>query len=157
MACRCPPGQLGKQVVIEKTLGQRAGCAERQPGLHATCRHVDALPPRRCEADVSSSPVTNRFWKKLPMVTLNLHLYETQQEEKSKPISRCPIHYKEDLPFDIGELMEEIEKKTGFLPNVFKCCPTGRWNSEPSLLTTVPYVTRKQASSAKLTRNSSLW
>lgn len=38
----------------------------RQPGLHATCHHVDALPPRRCEADVSSLPVTNRFWKKLP-------------------------------------------------------------------------------------------
>ncbi|XP_053424455.1 uncharacterized protein LOC128569858 [Nycticebus coucang] len=64
--------------------------------------------------------VTNRFWKKLPMVTLNLRPYETQQEEKSKAISRYPIPYKKDLPFDIVELMEEIEKKTGFLPNVFK-------------------------------------
>ncbi|OWK01238.1 hypothetical protein Celaphus_00018446, partial [Cervus elaphus hippelaphus] len=44
--------------------------------------------------------VTNRFWKKLPLVTLNLRLYESQQqEEKCKPISRYP---------------------TGFLPNVFK-------------------------------------
>ena len=65
--------------------------------------------------------VTNKFWKKLPLVTLNLRLYEfQQQEEKSKPISRYPIPYKKDLPFDILELMEEIEKKTGFLPNVFK-------------------------------------
>lgn len=45
------------------------------------------------------------------MVTLNLRLYETQQEEKFKPISRYPIPYKKDLPFDIVELMEEIENK----------------------------------------------
>lgn len=45
------------------------------------------------------------------MVTLNLRLYETQQEEKSKPISRYPVPYKKDLPFDIVELMEEIENK----------------------------------------------
>ncbi|XP_019584710.1 uncharacterized protein LOC109446079 [Rhinolophus sinicus] len=64
--------------------------------------------------------VTNRFWKKLPVVTLNLRLYETQQEEKFKPISRYPIPYKKDLPFDIVELMEEIENKRGFLPNIFK-------------------------------------
>ncbi|EFB16858.1 hypothetical protein PANDA_002934 [Ailuropoda melanoleuca] len=49
-----------------------------------------------------------------------LGLYETQQEEKSKPISRYPIPYEKDLPFDIVELTEEVEKKTGFLPNVFK-------------------------------------
>ncbi|XP_046309821.1 uncharacterized protein LOC124098911 [Marmota monax] len=48
-------------------------------------------------------------------------VYEkAQQEEKSKPISRYPIPYKKDLPFDIVELMEEIEKKTGFLPNILK-------------------------------------
>ncbi|XP_077917594.1 uncharacterized protein LOC144380039 [Halichoerus grypus] len=65
-------------------------------------------------------PVTNSFWEKLPVVILNLRFYETQQEEKSKPISRYPTPYKKDLPFDIVELMEEVEKKTGFLPNVFK-------------------------------------
>ncbi|XP_049751790.1 uncharacterized protein LOC126082813 [Elephas maximus indicus] len=57
--------------------------------------------------------VTNRFWKEL-------RLYQTHQEEASKPIGRYPIPYKKDLPFDIVELMEEMEKKTGFLPNVFK-------------------------------------
>ncbi|XP_040142002.1 uncharacterized protein LOC120889850 [Ictidomys tridecemlineatus] len=64
--------------------------------------------------------VTSRVWNRLPVVTLNLRLFEAQQEEKSKPISRYPIPYKKDLPFDIVELMEEIEKKTGFLPNVLK-------------------------------------
>ncbi|XP_047379949.1 uncharacterized protein LOC124964073 [Sciurus carolinensis] len=64
--------------------------------------------------------VTSRLWNKLPVVTLNFRLFEAHQEEKSKPISRYPIPYKKDLPFDIVELMEEIEKKTGFLPNVFK-------------------------------------
>ncbi|XP_058528695.1 uncharacterized protein LOC101516246 [Ochotona princeps] len=64
--------------------------------------------------------VTKRLWKTLPAVTLNLRPYQTQQDEKSKPISRYPIPYKKDLPFDILELMEEIEMKTGFLPNIFK-------------------------------------
>ena len=63
----------------------------------------------------------SRLWKKLPLVALNLRLYESQQqEEKSKPISRYPVPYEKDLPFDLWELLEEIEKKTGFLPNVFK-------------------------------------
>ncbi|GAB5579928.1 hypothetical protein PRBEI_2001375100 [Prionailurus iriomotensis] len=46
-----------------------------------------------------------RFCEKLPVVILNLRLYGTQKEEKSKPISRYPIPYKKDLPFDIIELM----------------------------------------------------
>ncbi|XP_056149888.1 uncharacterized protein si:ch211-175m2.5 [Lampris incognitus] len=35
-------------------------------------------------------------------------------------ISRYPVPYKKDLPYDIVELMEEVESKAGFLPNVFK-------------------------------------
>ncbi|XP_076015761.1 uncharacterized protein LOC143008067 [Genypterus blacodes] len=35
-------------------------------------------------------------------------------------ISRFPVPYKNDLPYDIVELMEEVETKGGFLPNVFK-------------------------------------
>ncbi|XP_036407382.1 uncharacterized protein si:ch211-175m2.5 [Megalops cyprinoides] len=35
-------------------------------------------------------------------------------------ISRYPIPYKKDLPYDIVELMEEVKTKGGFLPNVFK-------------------------------------
>ncbi|XP_015200804.2 uncharacterized protein [Lepisosteus oculatus] len=37
-----------------------------------------------------------------------------------KSIGRYPIPYKKDLPYDIVELMEEVETKSGFLPNVFK-------------------------------------
>lgn len=35
-------------------------------------------------------------------------------------VSRYPIPNKKDLPFDVLELMEEVEEKGGFLPNVFK-------------------------------------
>lgn len=35
-------------------------------------------------------------------------------------ISRYPIPHKKDLPDDIVEVMEEVESKGGFLPNVFK-------------------------------------
>ncbi|XP_033890317.2 uncharacterized protein si:ch211-175m2.5 [Acipenser ruthenus] len=38
----------------------------------------------------------------------------------TKPIGRYPVPYKKDLPYDIVELMEEMETKSGFLPNVFK-------------------------------------
>ncbi|XP_075707583.1 uncharacterized protein LOC142742057 [Rhinoderma darwinii] len=42
------------------------------------------------------------------------------QSEGPRQISRYPVPYKKDLPYDIVELMEEIERKGGFLPNVFK-------------------------------------
>lgn len=93
------------------------------------------------------------FWEKLPIVTLKLHLYEIQQEEKSKPIISYPIPYKKDLPFDIVELMEEMEKERIFTKLYLMCSLTSHWNSEPSLLITVPSSTRKLASSAMLTRN----
>ncbi|TRY83904.1 hypothetical protein DNTS_014652 [Danionella cerebrum] len=35
-------------------------------------------------------------------------------------ISRYPVPNRKNLPFDIVELMEEVEQKGGFLPNVFK-------------------------------------
>ncbi|KAL6479898.1 hypothetical protein MHYP_G00109310 [Metynnis hypsauchen] len=35
-------------------------------------------------------------------------------------ISRYPVPYRKNLPYDIVELMEEVETKGGFLPNVFK-------------------------------------
>ncbi|KAG5845294.1 uncharacterized protein si:ch211-175m2.5 [Anguilla rostrata] len=41
-------------------------------------------------------------------------------DDSSEQISRYPIPYKKDLPYDIVELMEEVETKGGFLPNVFK-------------------------------------
>ncbi|CAK6972714.1 uncharacterized protein si:ch211-175m2.5 [Scomber scombrus] len=41
-------------------------------------------------------------------------------EPPPETISRYPIPYKKDLPYDIVELMEEVESKGGFLPNVFK-------------------------------------
>lgn len=41
-------------------------------------------------------------------------------DDSSEQISRYPIPYKKDLPYDIVELMEEVESKGGFLPNVFK-------------------------------------
>uniref|UniRef100_F7FSD8 Carboxymuconolactone decarboxylase-like domain-containing protein n=1 Tax=Monodelphis domestica TaxID=13616 RepID=F7FSD8_MONDO len=36
---------------------------------------------------------------------------DSQPEELRKPIGRYPIPYKKELPFDIVELMEEVEKK----------------------------------------------
>lgn len=49
--------------------------------------------------------------------TNNRHFSSGAPPEK---ISRYPIPYKKDLPYDIVELMDEVESKGGFLPNVFK-------------------------------------
>lgn len=45
--------------------------------------------------------------------------YFVNNAEQDK-ISRYPVPNKKDLPDDIVELMEEVESKGGFLPNVFK-------------------------------------
>ncbi|XP_030323209.1 uncharacterized protein LOC103533784 [Calypte anna] len=42
------------------------------------------------------------------------------KESTGKPVGRYPVPNKKDLPYDIVELMEEVEMKIGFLPNVFK-------------------------------------
>ncbi|XP_030631724.1 uncharacterized protein si:ch211-175m2.5 [Chanos chanos] len=39
---------------------------------------------------------------------------------QSDSVGRYPVPYKKELPYDIVELMEEVEMKGGFLPNVFK-------------------------------------
>ncbi|XP_067851040.1 uncharacterized protein si:ch211-175m2.5 [Heptranchias perlo] len=46
--------------------------------------------------------------------------YGTKSGEPERPIGRYPVPYKKDLPYDIVELMEEVETKGGFLPNIFK-------------------------------------
>ncbi|XP_060092995.1 uncharacterized protein LOC132570421 [Heteronotia binoei] len=55
-----------------------------------------------------------------PQTTALSHAYSTDSGSRDDSIGRYPIPNKTDLPFDIVELMEEMEVKTGFLPNVFK-------------------------------------
>lgn len=50
------------------------------------------------------------------MLSLNVHLYKNQQEEKAEPIGRYPVPYKKDLPFDIVELMDEVEREVSHTP-----------------------------------------
>ncbi|XP_035753741.1 uncharacterized protein LOC104129515 [Egretta garzetta] len=44
----------------------------------------------------------------------------TKEESAARTVGRYPVPNKKDMPYDIVELMEEVEMKTGFLPNVFK-------------------------------------
>ncbi|XP_032634035.1 uncharacterized protein LOC116823537 isoform X1 [Chelonoidis abingdonii] len=46
--------------------------------------------------------------------------YSTQGGGTKRLTGRYPIPNKKDLPYDIVELMEEVEMKSGFLPNVFR-------------------------------------
>ncbi|KAJ6652917.1 hypothetical protein lerEdw1_010529 [Lerista edwardsae] len=59
------------------------------------------------------------FWGR-PQTATWTQTYSTESGSAAKPIGRYPIPNKTDLPYDIVELMEEVEVKTGFLPNVFK-------------------------------------
>nr|XP_056704919.1 uncharacterized protein LOC130476929 [Euleptes europaea] len=63
--------------------------------------------------------VSGSFGGRPQMVALT-HAYSTESGNPDKPVGRYPIPNKKDLPYDIVELMEEVEVKTGFLPNVFK-------------------------------------
>uniref|UniRef100_A0A3Q3AE29 Si:ch211-175m2.5 n=1 Tax=Kryptolebias marmoratus TaxID=37003 RepID=A0A3Q3AE29_KRYMA len=44
----------------------------------------------------------------------------SSSDHPADKISRYPVPNKKDLPYDIVEIMEEVETKGGFLPNVFK-------------------------------------
>ncbi|XP_039614158.1 uncharacterized protein si:ch211-175m2.5 [Polypterus senegalus] len=66
---------------------------------------------------LSSRFCTPLQWRRAVLSPLAEKQYCTKP---TKPIGRYPIPYKKDLPYDIVELMEEVETKAGFLPNVFK-------------------------------------
>ncbi|XP_042311443.1 uncharacterized protein LOC121924240 [Sceloporus undulatus] len=65
-----------------------------------------------------SQNLLGTFGRRPQTVILN-HTYSTE-EGNTKSVGRYPIPNKKDLPYDIVELMEEVEVKSGFLPNVFK-------------------------------------
>uniref|UniRef100_A0A8C5M1K1 Carboxymuconolactone decarboxylase-like domain-containing protein n=1 Tax=Leptobrachium leishanense TaxID=445787 RepID=A0A8C5M1K1_9ANUR len=78
---------------------------------------------RTCPAvTLSSVPVivSNGLLRSPRSMTVGRNFYTTETGDNSRPISRYPIPYRKDLPYDMVELMEEVEKKGGFLPNVFK-------------------------------------
>ncbi|XP_069486472.1 uncharacterized protein [Ambystoma mexicanum] len=61
------------------------------------------------------------FWRvHAPVVVGDPQTYCTESGWACRSIGRYPVPYKKDLPYDIVELMEEVESKGGFLPNVFK-------------------------------------
>eukprot|EP00061_Rhincodon_typus_P011513 g36575.t1 len=66
---------------------------------------------------MSSFVLTSRWTRIRPTWKLE---YSTKSEKPEQPIGRYPVPYKKDLPYDIVELMEEVETKSGFLPNIFK-------------------------------------
>ncbi|KAM6980835.1 uncharacterized protein FYW47_000601 [Aplochiton taeniatus] len=62
-------------------------------------------------------------WRKKPALTgavlpITRRLFSS--DGPPEKISRYPVPKIKDLPYDIVELMEEVESKGGFLPNVFK-------------------------------------
>ncbi|XP_068127432.1 uncharacterized protein [Hyperolius riggenbachi] len=63
--------------------------------------------------------ISDGIWK-FPRAISNRRQGYGTDSDSCRPISRYPVPYKKDLPYDIVELMEEVEKKSGFLPNVFK-------------------------------------
>ncbi|XP_043530486.1 uncharacterized protein si:ch211-175m2.5 [Chiloscyllium plagiosum] len=65
----------------------------------------------------SSFVLTSRWIRIRPTCKLE---YSTKSEKPQQLIGRYPVPYKKDLPYDIVELMEEVETKSGFLPNIFK-------------------------------------
>uniref|UniRef100_A0A671NEV9 Si:ch211-175m2.5 n=1 Tax=Sinocyclocheilus anshuiensis TaxID=1608454 RepID=A0A671NEV9_9TELE len=77
--------------------------------MHAT------ICNKPCPLQYSLSPASSRVGVKTA-ATRTRH----SSSSSSELISRYPVPNKKNLPFDIVELMEEVEQKGGFLPNVFK-------------------------------------
>ncbi|XP_043934251.1 uncharacterized protein LOC122807236 [Protopterus annectens] len=57
---------------------------------------------------------------RVPPDVWKVRAYSSTDTGKSDRSSRYPVPCKKQLPYDIVELMEEMETKMGFLPNVFK-------------------------------------
>ncbi|XP_013383535.1 uncharacterized protein LOC106153931 [Lingula anatina] len=59
-------------------------------------------------------------WGALLTKTASRPLFQLSRSISSHPISRFPVPERSKLPEDIQEQMDEVEEKSGFLPNVFK-------------------------------------
>ncbi|CAM2114701.1 unnamed protein product [Caretta caretta] len=74
------------------------------------------LLPRR--ASPRPLLLSGSLWGRAQTAAIS-HAYSTQAGSTRRPTGRYPIPNQKDLPYDIVELMEEVEMKSGFLPNVF--------------------------------------
>ncbi|XP_041707813.1 uncharacterized protein si:ch211-175m2.5 [Coregonus clupeaformis] len=66
--------------------------------------------------------VGSALWQQMAPIAVGAAATSRQfsSDAPRENISRYPVPNKKDLPFDMVELMEEVETKGGFLPNVFK-------------------------------------
>lgn len=72
---------------------------------------------------VSKSFRLRKLWTSVKMSGAMMQPVNTRLFTSDTPlekVSRYPVPDKKDLPGDIVEVMEEVESKGGFLPNVFK-------------------------------------
>lgn len=54
-----------------------------------------------------------------PPVAAQRHAYSTKDDSSVRPIGRYPVPNKKDMPYDIVELMEEVEVKVNALMQKF--------------------------------------
>ncbi|XP_029458700.1 uncharacterized protein LOC115092180 isoform X3 [Rhinatrema bivittatum] len=66
---------------------------------------------RRAAASPLPPFMLKGIWQEAQIAVGGGQMYCTQSAESSRPIGRYPIPYKKDLPYDIVELMEEVETK----------------------------------------------
>ncbi|XP_064358196.1 uncharacterized protein LOC112982734 isoform X2 [Dromaius novaehollandiae] len=111
LACSAPVASAGPASLLPSCSG-RGGPAMSGWVLRAVQRRRACLPHL---PHLASGGLQRR-----PHVAALSHAYSTKEESSARPIGRYPIPNKKDMPYDIVELMEEVEMKTGFLPNVFK-------------------------------------
>lgn len=98
-----------------------AAAAEKQSS--PAPRVINILPYNRLSSLLSQKHLpllAAGGFRRKPRVATRCHAYSTTEDSSSRPIGRYPVPNKKDMPYDIVELMEEVEVKTGFLPNVFK-------------------------------------
>ncbi|XP_070598356.1 uncharacterized protein [Erythrolamprus reginae] len=100
--------------LVVSTVNHTPYCVTVHSASHRKHSKKPTLADKLCPLSVSGN-----LWGRSQSVALN-HPQSSEGENITKEIGRYPLPKKTDLPYDIVELMEEIEVKTGFLPNVFK-------------------------------------
>ncbi|XP_063046609.1 uncharacterized protein si:ch211-175m2.5 [Engraulis encrasicolus] len=85
----------------------------------ACCRKINLLRTSKL-ALLSSIPQVGRVHHRVPAAAAAGLLRHCSSSSAHDNASRYPVPPKTDLPNDIVEVMDEVETKGGFLPNVFK-------------------------------------
>lgn len=107
-----------------------AAAAEKQSS--PAPRVINILPYNRLSSLLSQKHLpllAAGGFRRKPRVATRCHAYSTTEDSSSRPIGRYPVPNKKDMPYDIVELMEEVEVKVKSSPCKILSVANNHWHA----------------------------